>query len=108
MKIFLSLIFIIILTRPCFALNTLSGWEGMNLSVLNDDLRRISGTTGLQSINTVNDLKSETSITVLNDDLSLISRQLSIERVDAITGFNDINLTVINNDLQYIGQTLGE
>lgn len=107
-SLFLSLIFILILTGSSLAqINTLSGWDGMNLSVLNDDLREMSSKSGIQKINTINDLSSAISLSVLNNNLATVGRQLSVPQVSALTGFDDVNLTVLNNDLEYINQTLG-
>lgn len=107
-NLLLTFILIFIMTSSGFAqINTLTGWDGMNLSVLNDDLRKMSETSGLQKINTINDFSSGTSISVLNDDLVLIGRQLSIPQMSAVTGFDDTNLTVLNDDLQFISQALG-
>lgn len=106
--LFLFLICTLILTGKGFAkINTITGWDGMSLSILNDDFRQMSSTSGLQKINTMNDLSSSASLSVLNDDLVLISRELSLPEMSTLTAFDDTNLSVLNNDLQYISQNLG-
>ena len=88
-------------------MNTLTGWDGGNLSSLNDNLRQISSKTGLQQISILNDLSSSTSLSVLNENIALIGRQLSIPGLSAITGYTDTNLSVLNYDLALIGQNTG-
>ena len=87
-SVFLFIIFILIFTSASYAsINTLTGWDGMNISVMNDNLRAISSKTGIQQINTINDLSNGTSLSVINENLALVGRQLSIPSLNAITGY---------------------
>jgi hypothetical protein len=105
MRIFIILIF---LTSPVYAnINTLTGWGGQDVSVLNDNLRAISAKTGIQQINTVTDLSSNQSISILNENISMVGRQLSIYGLSPITGYDDNNMSVLNNDLVLIEQNTG-
>jgi hypothetical protein len=103
-----TFIIFIILTSPAYAnINSITGWGGQDLSVINENLRSISSKTGIQQINTLNDLSSSQSMSVLNDNISLIGRQLSIYGLSPITAYNDSNLSVLNDDLAAIGQNTG-
>jgi hypothetical protein len=105
MRIFIALMF---LTTPVYAnINQLTGWTGQDLSLMNDNLRAVSSKTGIQQINVLNDLSSPTSMSVLNDDISLIGRQNSIYGLSPITGYDDNNMSVLNNDLVLIEQNTG-
>ena len=96
------------LTTPAWAnINSITDWNGQSVSVINDNLRAISSKTGIQQINTINDLSSPTSISILNEDIALIGRQNSIVGLSPITGYNDANLSVLNDDLAIIGQNTG-
>ena len=104
------IIFIILLifTSPSYAnINQITGWSGQDLSLMNDNLRAVSSKTGIQQINVLNDLSSSTSLSVLNDDISLIGRQNSIYGLSPITGYDDNNMSVLNNDLVLIEQNTG-
>ena len=105
MRIFIILL---IFTSPVYAnINTLTGWTGQDVSLLNDNLRAIGSKTGIQQINVLNDLSSNQSISILNDNISMIGRQMSIYGLSPITSFNDTNLSVLNNDLNLIEQNTG-
>jgi hypothetical protein len=105
MRIFIILIF---LTSPVYAnINSITGWGGQDLSVVNEVLRAISSKTGIQQINTLTDLSSTQSISILNENISMIGRQLSIYGLSPITAYNDNNLSVLNDDLAIIGQNTG-
>jgi len=105
MRIFIALMF---LTTPVYAnINQLTGWTGQDLSLMNDNLRAVSSKTGIQQINVLNDLSSSTSLSVLNDDISLIGRQNSIYGLSPITGYDDNNMSVLNNDLVLIEKNTG-
>ena len=102
------IIILLFLITPAHAtINQLTGWGNQDVSILNDNLRAISSTTGIQQINILNDLSSPNSISVLNDNINMISRQLSISGLSQITGFDDKNLSVLNNDLILIEQNTG-
>ena len=105
MRIF---IIFLMLTSPAWgSINQITGWSGQDLSVMNDNLRAVSSKTGIQQINVLNDLSSSTSLSVLNDDISLIGRQNSIYGLSPITGYDDNNMSVLNNDLVLIEQNTG-
>lgn len=106
-KLSLFIVFASILNTTCYGqINQLTGWDGGNLSVLNDDLREIISKSGIQQINPINDLSTANSLSVLNDNIALVGRQLSVEGVSALTGFDDTNLSVLNDDLSLIGQNV--
>ena len=103
-----TFIIFLILTSPVYAnINSITGWGGQDLSVINEDLRAISSKTGIQQINTLNDLSSNQSISILNENISMVGRQLSIYGLSPITGYDDNNLSVLNDDLAIIGQNTG-
>ena len=103
-----TFIIFIILTSPVYAnINSITDWGGQSLSVMNDNLRAISSKTGIQQINTVTDLSSNQSLSVLNDNISLVGRQLSIYGLSPITGYDDNNMSVLNDDLNLIEQNTG-
>ena len=105
MRIFIILL---MLSSPAWgSINQITGWSGQDVSVINDDLRSISSKTGIQQINVLNDLSSNQSLSVLNDNISLVGRQLSIYGLSPITGYDDVNLSVINDDLVIIEQNTG-
>jgi hypothetical protein len=103
-----TFIIFLILTSPVYAnINQITGWTGQDLSVMNDNLRAISSKTGIQQINTVTDLSSNQSLSVLNENISMVGRQLSIYGLSPITGYDDSNLSVLNDDLLIIGRNTG-